>query len=282
MTYTGFTALEITAHDAVLTVSLNNPPLNLLDSTLIPELKRFVREAASDDTTRVIVFESAVPGFFAAHVDLGYGADPSAFMALGADDSGHNGLNPMQHLMASIRALPQVTIAKLRGRLRGGGNELAMAADLRYAAADETWLGQIEGRMGIIPGGGGTQFLSRAIGRSRALEAVLTADLYDTATAEMYGWITRAFPAGDLDAAVSDIAQRIGTRLPSQILAAKAAIDPTTAGDRLDDDLRAEGAALAHVYPSPAHIEKRMNDALADGLQTPENERNLEAFLDRY
>ncbi|BCB82911.1 enoyl-CoA hydratase [Phytohabitans suffuscus] len=249
---------------------------------LVPELKRFVREAATDEATRVIVFESAVPGFFAAHVDASYGADPVGFMALGANDSGHDGLNPMQHLVASVRALPQVTIAKLRGYLRGGGNELAMATDLRYAAAGETWLGQIEGRMGIVPGGGGTQLLARAIGRSRTLEAVLTADLYDTATAQLYGWVTRAVPAGDLDAVVGAIAQRIGSRLPSQILAAKAAVDPATGGDRLDDDLRVEAAALAHVYPAPPSVEKRMNAALADGLQTPRNERDLEAFLDRY
>jgi enoyl-CoA hydratase/carnithine racemase len=282
MTFTGFTALDITVSGPVLTVGLNNPPLNLLDRVLVPELKRFVREVATDDAVRVIVLESAVPGFFAAHVDANYGTDPAGFMALGAYDTGHDGLNPMQHLVASIRALPQVTIAKLRGYLRGGGNELAMAADLRYAAAGETWLGQIEGRMGIIPGGGGTQLLARAVGRSRTLEVVLTADVYDTVTAELYGWITRAIPASAFDAVIGDIARRIGSRLPSQILAAKAAIDPTTAGDRLDDDLRVEAAALAHVYPSPAEVQQRMSAALADGLQTPDNERNLEAFLDQY
>ena len=282
MPYTDFTVLDITTSGAVVTVDLNHPPLNLLDRVLVPELKRFVREVATDDAARVVVFSSAVPGFFAAHVDAGYGSDPAGFMALGAGDTGHDGLNPMQHLVASVRALPQVTIAKLRGYLRGGGNELAMATDLRYAAAGETWLGQIEARMGIIPGGGGTQLLARAVGRSRALEAVLTADLYDAETAERYGWITRAVPAGELDAVVGGIAERIGSRLPAQIRAAKAAIDPATAGDRLDDDLRAEGAALANVYPAPAEVEKKMAAALADGLQTPANERVLESFLDRY
>jgi enoyl-CoA hydratase/carnithine racemase len=90
-----------------------------------------------------------------------------------------------------------VTIAKLRGYLRGGGNELAMAADLSYAADGQTWMGQIEARMGVIPGGGGTLMLARRVGRSRALEAVLTGDVYDARTAEMYGWITRAVPADD-------------------------------------------------------------------------------------
>jgi enoyl-CoA hydratase/carnithine racemase len=109
------------------TVSMNHPPLNLLDSTLVPELKRFVREVADDTSVRVTVVESSVPDFFAAHVDAGFASDPEGFVALGQHDRGYGGLTPMQHLVASIRDLPQVTIAKLRGYLRGGGNELALS-----------------------------------------------------------------------------------------------------------------------------------------------------------
>jgi enoyl-CoA hydratase/carnithine racemase len=280
--YAGYTALDVARSCAVLTVSLNHPPLNLLDAVLIPELKRFVREAASDESARVVVFESAVEDFFAAHVDARFMSDPAGFMALGGEDTGYEGLLPLQHLVASIRALPQVTIAKLRGFLRGGGNELAMAADLRYAADGAAWMGQIEARMGIIPGGGGTQLLARAVGRSRALEAVLTADVYDARTAELYGWITRAVPAAELDTFVDEVARRIASRLPGQIRAAKAAIDPATAGDQLEADLRVEAAALAYVYPAPPEVETRMSAALAAGLQSPEHERLLEEFLDRY
>lgn len=142
-------ALAITRSGTALTATLDHPPLNLLDGVFIPGLKGFLRTVATDETTQVIVFASAVQGFFAAHVDAAYGADPAAFMARGEKDLGHEGLTPMQHLVASVRALPQVTIAKLRGHLRGGGNELAMAADLSYAAAGETWMGQIEGRMTV-------------------------------------------------------------------------------------------------------------------------------------
>lgn len=198
MNYIDYTALDVTGAGGVLTVTLNHPPLNLLDRVLVPELKRLVREVADDASTRVVVFDSAVPDFFAAHVDAGYMADPAGFMALGEQDTGYEELLPLQHLIASIRALPQVTIAKLTGFLRGGGNELAMAADLRYAADGVTWVGQIEARMGIIPGGGGTQLLARAVGRSRALEAVLTADVYDTRIAELYRtdreWLHRRWP----------------------------------------------------------------------------------------
>lgn len=282
MEYSDYTALDIVRDGAVTTVTLAHPPLNLLDRVLLPEIKRFVREVAGDTSITVVVFQSAVDGFFAAHVDAGYASDPDGFAALGADDTGYEGLNAMQHLAASIRALPQVTIAKLRGYLRGGGNEFALATDLRYAADGETWLGQIEARMGIIPGGGGTQLVARAVGRSRALEVVLTADVYDARTAEVYGWVTRTVPAQHLDAHVDRVARTIGALMPSQIRAAKAAIDPTTAGDRLADDLAVEAAALGNVYPSPRAVEERMIGALADGMQTPENERRLEAFLDAH
>lgn len=281
MTYAGFDLIHTEREGAVLTVTLTHPPLNLLDGALMPELKRLVRTLADDASVTVVVFQSGIPEFFSAHVDANYGSDPKGFMRLGEDDRGFEGLNPVQHLVASVRSLPQVTIAKLRGYLRGGGNEFAMATDLRYAAAGQTWLGQIEARMGIIPGGGGTQLLARSVGRSRALEAVLSADLYDAHTAQLYGWVTRTLPAEHLDQFVFDLARRIGSRTPAQIRAAKAALNPTTQGDRIVEDLRIEASALSNVYPSPPEAEHRMSLAVANGMQTPEAERDLEGFLDR-
>jgi enoyl-CoA hydratase/carnithine racemase len=115
----------------------------------------------------------------------------------------------MQSLHLAVRSLPQLTIAKLRGRLRGGGNELAMAADLRFAADGETWMSQVESRIGIIPGGG-TQLLTRLVGRSRALEVILSGALYDAKTAERYGWINRAVAPDELDATVDHVARLTG------------------------------------------------------------------------
>jgi len=94
MTYTGYRTLDISQDDSVVTVSLNNPPLNLLDSALVPDLKRFVREVASDTSASVVVFESAVPESFAAHVDVNFASDPEGFYALGNDDVGFEGLTP--------------------------------------------------------------------------------------------------------------------------------------------------------------------------------------------
>ncbi|WP_435852599.1 enoyl-CoA hydratase/isomerase family protein [Streptomyces sparsogenes] len=91
-----------------------------------------------------------------------------------------------------------MTIVKLAGKARGGGAEFVAAADMAFAAAETAGIGQIEALMGIIPGGGQTQYLRDRVGRNRALEVVLTADLFDAETAASYGWINRALPADQL------------------------------------------------------------------------------------
>ncbi|AGL16444.1 enoyl-CoA hydratase/isomerase family protein [Actinoplanes sp. N902-109] len=281
MSYDGFTASTVKISSGIAEVTLDHPPLNLLDAVLVPELKRFVRTVADDTDVQVVVFQSAVPDFFAAHVDAGYMVDATGFAQLGADD-GPTDLNPVQHLTHAIRSLPQVTIAKLRGRLRGGGNEIAMACDLRYAAAGTTWLSQIESRMGIIPGGGGTQLLPPLVGRARALEVILTGDLIDAVTAEQWGWINRAVPDDELDDLVSGIATRIAGRSGNQIAAAKAAVSAALGNVDLAQQYQAESAALGLVYPAPPAVVDRMARALDGGLQTPEQERDLEHSLDAY
>lgn len=281
MNYTDYTAMHVKVDDGIAWVTLANPPMNLLDAALVPELKRFVRTVRDDDQVRVIVVQSDDPDFFAAHVDMTYAFDAGGFMRLGAEDTGAPQLNPMQHLMLSIRSLPQVTIAKLRGRLRGGGNELATAMDMRFAAAGQTWMSQLETRIGIIPGGGGTQLLPRLIGRSRALEAILGAGLHDTDTAEKYGWINRALPPAQLDAFVDDLARRIAALTPQQITAAKTAIDAATGGDTLEAGLAEEGHALGLVYPAPSEALDRTRRYLDAGLQTRDAELDLEGFMDR-
>ncbi|MBA8817281.1 enoyl-CoA hydratase/carnithine racemase [Microbacterium halimionae] len=160
MTYESFEAIRVALDAGVATVTLDNPPVNVEDAKLVRDLTQFAQTVATDSSVQVIVYQSANPDFFAAHADNGWMFDPSGLMAL-ADPDGDPGLNPLQQLHERLRTLPQVTIAKLRGRLRAGGAELAMTADMRFAAAGETWLSQPESLMGIFPGGGGTQYLNR-------------------------------------------------------------------------------------------------------------------------
>lgn len=275
----GFTALRVARHGAVATVTLDRPPVNVLDAALVRDLFRVTRTAADDPDLRVLVLESADPEFFSAHADLRWMSDPQELMQL-ADDEGDPGLNPLQQLHERFRTLPQITVAKLRGRLRAGGVELAMAADMRFAARGATWLAQPETRMGIFPGGGGTQYLTRLVGRARALEIVLGAELFDTDLAERYGWINRAVAPDDLDAFVAALVQRIASLPPGVAEAAKEAMDAAEASGPVPD-LTEEARAHAKVYPAPRAVVERMERALAAGAQTREGELALEDLLDR-
>ncbi|WP_037911648.1 enoyl-CoA hydratase/isomerase family protein [Actinacidiphila yeochonensis] len=276
---TGYTALRVTRDGAVATVTLDNPPLNTLDRALAADLIRVAREARDDESLRVIVVESADPEFFLAHADINWMFDPADLMAL-ADDEGDPNLNPLQQLHERFRTLPQVTIAKLRGRLRAGGAEFAMAADMRFAARGETWFAQAETRMGIFPGGGGTQYLTRLVGRARALEVILGADLYDTGLAERYGWINRAVAPEELDGFVDRLAHRIAA-IPSGVVeAAVQAVDSAEAGGAVPNLLE-EAQAHVKVYPAPQSVVDRIRRAVAAGVQTREGELDLEGLFDR-
>ncbi|MFE3442612.1 enoyl-CoA hydratase/isomerase family protein [Nocardia sp. NPDC059180] len=278
MKYSGYQTLVVRAEDRVAWVTIDNPPVNTLDAALAGDLKAFATEARSDDDIAVIIFQSANPEFFSAHADFEWSFDPSTLTALTDPDS-DSALNPLQQLNERIRALPQVTIAKLRGYARAGGIELAMAADMRFAAADQTWLSQPESLMGIFPGGGGTQYLNRLVGRARALEIVLGAELFETSLAERYGWINRAVPDNHLDAFVDSLARRIAALPPGVAAAAKEALDAAEASGAVPN-LTEEAAAHAKVYPSPDDVVDRLRVVMSHGGQTRDGEVRLEQLLE--
>ncbi|MFD8097404.1 enoyl-CoA hydratase/isomerase family protein [Streptomyces malaysiensis] len=193
----------------------------------------------------MIDFQSANSDFLSAHADFEWSFDPATLTALAAPDSDPS-LNPLQQLNERLRTLPQVTIAKLRGYARAGGIELAMAADMRFAASGRTWLSQPESLMGIFPGGGGTQYLNRLVGRARALEIVLGAEPFGTELVERYRWINRAVPDEHLDAFVDSLARRIAGLPEGVAAAAKEALDAAEASGPVPD-LAEEAAAHAKV-----------------------------------
>nr|WP_239135148.1 enoyl-CoA hydratase/isomerase family protein [Streptomyces sp. SID12488] len=129
------------------------------------------------------------------------------------------------NLVLELSRAPYITIAAIRGRTRGGGNELALALDLRCASREKAIFGQPEAGSGLLPGGGGTERLPRAIGRDRALEAILTSDDYDADTVERWGWITRALPDSELDAFVGTVAARLAAFDRTSLASAKAQIN---------------------------------------------------------
>nr|WP_315292847.1 enoyl-CoA hydratase/isomerase family protein [Serratia proteamaculans] len=272
MTDTDFGRLSI-SHDAgVSTITINNPPVNVLDVSLMSELSRFLVSVRDDPNTRVLVFQSANPDFFIAHVDMTLIDEPQAFDELARDAP--EGLNPFQAFGELLRAQPQVTIVKLAGLARGGGAEFVAAADMAFAAEGLAGLAQCEALMGITPGGGATQYLTSRMTRGRALEVVLGAELIDAATAERYGWINRALPDAELDGFVDRLARNIAALPEGVIAAAKKAMPAPD----LREGFYREHDAWAGLFERPA-AEKLIRGGLKAGAQTRDGERNLEGLM---
>jgi enoyl-CoA hydratase/carnithine racemase len=221
MSYEDLPALTIDVSDGVATVTIDHPPLNLMDAVLLPSLRAFVARVRDDADVRVIVFESADPEFFVAHGDMAYLTDPDALpaatraaIAAAPGSTVPEGLNILQAMSEEVRSLPQVTIGKLAGFARGAGNEFFMYLDMRFAAIGKSGQAQPVSLMGILPGGGGTVNMTRLAGRARALELILGAELVGAELAERYGLINRALPAAELDPFVDTLARRIAGLRP--------------------------------------------------------------------
>ncbi|CAI1098447.1 MAG: enoyl-CoA hydratase/isomerase family protein [Serratia grimesii] len=272
MTDTDFGRLSISHHGGVSTVTIDNPPVNVLDVPLMSEISRFLLFVRDEPDVKVLIFQSANPDFFIAHVDMTLIDEPHAFDELARNAP--EGLNPFQAFGELLRSQPQVTIVKLAGLARGGGAEFVAAADMAFAAEGRAGLAQCEALMGITPGGGATQYLTSRMTRGRALEVILGADLIDAVTAERYGWINRALPAAELDDFVNRLAHNIAA-LPEGIIAAAKQAMPAP---DLHEGFQREHDAWAGLFARPA-AESRIRGGLKAGAQTPDGERNLEKLL---
>jgi len=203
--------------EGVLGVVIDAPPMNLIGPELVRDLVGLFDALESGQETRVVVLESADPDYFVPHVDLTKVAEYTAEAAkAGGPDDASLGM-----LWHKLSELPVVTIAKIRGRAREAGSELALACDMRFAARENAILGQIEVGVGTTPGAGGVQHLARLLGRGRAMEAILGADDFDAEVAERYGWINRAVPDADLDALTERFASRVASFDRQALTAAK-------------------------------------------------------------
>ena len=141
----------------------------------------------ADPSVKVVVFQSANPDFFIAHLDVSSAAKRPEVLDLWRD------------FVLRLSSAPVVSIAKIRGRTRGIGNEFVLACDMRFASRQNALFGNPEVGVGLIPGGGALEWLPRLVGRSRALEIVLGADDFDADIAERYGWVNRTLDDDDLE-----------------------------------------------------------------------------------
>jgi enoyl-CoA hydratase/carnithine racemase len=267
----GFETLAVNIDGPVLFAEIAAPPMNLLGPELVRDLVSLLQRAEADKTFKVLVFKSADPDYFISHVDLTRVAE---YRAEAAKLTGEASIALLfRHLSASRL----VTIAQIEGRVRSAGSEFVLACDMRFAARESAIFAQFEAAFGQIPGGGATQYLTRIMGRARALEVLLSAEDYDAELAERYGWINRALPASTLSDFVRALAQRIARFPAAGQVAIKDRVNAITlapADDfRRDSDLFGAGVRTAET-------QRLIQTAIRRGLQTREAEIELAGMLD--
>src|SRR5438067_6715146 len=187
-------------------LTFDHPPLNIFGPEAIPQLNDIITELETDKHVKVVVFDSAVEGFFLTHYDFLAKLEETTSLP-----PGPTGLQPLPDMLARLSRAPVVSIASIRGRATGVGSELALACDMRFASREKAILSQFEVGAGIVPGGGPMARLPRLIGRGRALEVFLGADDFPGDLAERYGYVNRSLPDAELDEFVDSLASRIAS-----------------------------------------------------------------------
>ncbi|MEN8182373.1 MAG: enoyl-CoA hydratase/isomerase family protein [Myxococcota bacterium] len=266
MTQDPHRCLRIEVEQGVATLTLDHPPINLFDIALIGEMDRAGRELEKDPEVRVVVIQSADPDFFIAHADV------ELILKLPAptgDAPPPDRPSAFHQMVDRFRTMPKATIALIEGICRGGGSELALSLDMRFAALGKAVLAQPEVAVGILPGGSGTQRLPRLCGRGRALEIVLGGEDFPADLAERYGWVNRALPADEIRPFVERLARRIASFPADAIARTKAAL---IAGEPpWEPGLVEEARQFERCLANP-EARARMEAFLANGGQTREVE----------
>lgn len=202
-------------------ITFDHPPINTITATTIAELADLVGLIEQDPDLNVVLFSSANPDFYLAH----YEHDPSRTTALGV---GATGMRQWLDLLVRLSRAPVVSIASIRGRAHGAGSEFVLARDLRFASRENALLGQFEVATGLVPGSGPMDWLSRLVGRGRALEMLLVADDLDGPRAERYGYVNRAISDEKLDDEVDRVATRLARFDHDAIARTKSYVDQAT------------------------------------------------------
>src|SRR5471032_2489385 len=267
MRYSDYKCFQFRFDSGVAFVSINHPPINLLDDALSQEFDRLGRELEADESVRVVVLQSALPDFFIAHSGLGRVGAASKTV------SRTRSFRLTQMLGERFRNMPKVSIAKVEGRARGGGSEIALAMDMSFAALGKATFSQPEVAIGLVPGGGSTQRLPRLIGRGRALEVLVGCSDFSAELAERYGYINRALPADELTSFVERLAHRIASFPAHTVAHLKAAVDRGAFGS-LAEGLLVE-AHESDLSVASEVTQARVAEALRVGAETYEGELEI-------
>ena len=228
--------------------------MNLLGSQTYEEMWALLNDLEGDEEVQVIVFDSSATDYFIMHVDL-----------VNAGKALREPAKSWPLFVQRLAQMPVVSIASIRGRVRGIGSEFVLSCDMRFASIEKAILGQPEVGAGVIPAGSGLEWLPRLVGRSRALEICLGSDDFDAKTAELYGYINRALPDDDLDAFVDNFARRIAS-FPKYPLSQSKAIINNRAGLPRPEDIRYALDIFEQCKNIP-EIQERIKRLFEAGLQ---------------
>jgi len=239
-------------------VVFDSPPFNIVDAAMFEGLQDVLARMDASPNLRVVVFESANPEFYLSHFDL-IGTIGNIMTGVGP-----SGLPILIDTFVRLTKSPVVSIAKIRGCVRGVSSEFVLACDMRFASLENTRLGQPEVGVGLHPGGGGAERLPHLVGRGRALEIVLGASDFDGDTAARYGYVNRALPDAELDGFVDVLARRIASFDRRAVAAAKNLVNEVSLppADRLLEALTSFETAL--TWPE---AQQRVQALLKRGLQ---------------
>ena len=204
-------------------VTFDHPPINAITATTVAELAELVGLIEQDGDLNVVVFASANPDVYLAHYDAEDDGGAIAALELGAAAR-----DAWLDLLHRLSRAPVVSIASIRGRVRGAGGEFALACDLRFASRENALLGRFEMGTGVVGGGGPLPRLARLVGHGRALELLLVADDLDGPRAEQYGYVNRVIPDDRLDDEVEEMAARLADLDHDAIARTKSCVDRLT------------------------------------------------------
>jgi enoyl-CoA hydratase/carnithine racemase len=242
-------------------VTFDNPPLNIFGPETLPQLDAVVTALEDDDDVKVVVFDSAVNGFFLTHYNFLADLEESTRYPAGS-----TGLQALPDMLARLSRAPVVSIAAIRGRATGVGSELALASDMRFASREKAILSQWEVGAGLVPGGGPMARLPRLIGRGRALEVLLGADDIDGDLAQLYGYVNRSLPDAELDAFVDALATRIASFDKRAIAETKHLVNVNSLPP--DDEIAPEWDAFVAALGRPA-AQARIRKLFDRGFHQP-------------
>jgi enoyl-CoA hydratase/carnithine racemase len=237
-------------------VTFDIPPVNIFGPKELPQLNEIITAIEKDEQLKVVVFDSALDGFFLTHYNFLAPLEESTKIP-----PGPTGLQALPDMLVRLSRAPVVSIASIRGRATGVGSELALASDMRFASREKAILSQWEVGAGLVPGGGPMARLPRLMGRGRALEVLLGADDIRGDLAERYGYVNRSLADAELDGFVEALAMRIASFDKQAIADTKRLVD-------------------AASLPPDCEIKPEW-EAFIASLERPASQRRIKALMDR-